>query len=409
MTWDLLLTDCSAATMDGAGDGAGYGAIEDAAIAISGDRIAWIGPRAELPQQRVRETIALGGRWVTPGLIECHTHLVFGGDRAHEFELRLGGASYEDIAKAGGGIVSTVKATRAASEAELLDSARKRLARFLAEGVTTIEVKSGYGLDLANELKQLRVARALGRDGGVTVKATCLAAHALPPEFAGRPDAYIDLVCNEILPAVAAEGLADAVDAFSERIAFTAEQAARVFDAAKKLGLPVKLHADQLSDMGGAALAARYGALSADHIEYSSDTGIAAMGAAGTVAVLLPGAFYFLREKQVPPVDLLRRHGVPIAISTDCNPGSSPMLSLLTMMNMACTLFRMTPEESLAGVTRNAAAALGMGATHGTLAAGRAADIAIWNIRRPAELSYWLGERPCAGVIQAGRWRARDL
>ncbi|HWA48139.1 MAG TPA: imidazolonepropionase, partial [Dongiaceae bacterium] len=342
MTWDLLLTDCRAATMDGAG----YGAIEDAAIAISGDHIAWIGPRGELPKRQAKETVSLGGRWVTPGLVECHTHLVFGGDRAHEFELRLGGASYEDIAKAGGGIVSTVKATRAASEVELLASARKRLDRLMAEGVTMVEIKSGYGLDVENELKQLRVARALEEAGGITIRTTCLAAHALPPEYAGRPGDYIDLVCNEILPAVAAEGLADAVDAFSERIAFTAAQTELVFNKAKRLALPVKLHADQLSDMGGAALAARYGALSADHIEYSSAAGIAAMGTSGTVAVVLPGAFYFLREKQVPPIDLLRQNKVRIAISTDCNPGSSPMLSLLTMMNMACTLFRMTPEES---------------------------------------------------------------
>ena len=405
MTWDLLLTDCRAATMDGAG----YGAIEDAAIAVNGDRIAWIGPRADLPGQSAKETVSLGGRWVTPGLIDCHTHLVFGGDRAHEFELRLGGASYEDIAKAGDGIVSTVKATRAASEAELLQAARTRLARLTAEGLTTIEIKSGYGLDVANEMKQLRVARTLGRDGNATVKTTCLAAHALPPEYAGRADAYIDLVCGEILPAVAAEGLADAVDAFSERIAFTAEQTARVFDAAKKLGLPVKLHADQLSDMGGAALAARYGALSADHIEFSAESGLAAMAKSGTVAVLLPGAFYFLREKQLPPIDLLRKHKVPMAISTDNNPGSSPALSLLLMMNMACTLFRMTPEESLAGITRNAAAALGMGATHGRLRAGLAADLAVWDIARPAELSYWLGGNPCAAVIRAGRWRQRNL
>ena len=403
--WDLLLTDCRAATMDGAG----YGVIDDAAIAIAGDRIAWIGSRGDLQGHAAKETVSLGGRWVTPGLIDCHTHLVFGGDRAQEFELRLGGASYEDIAKAGGGIVSTVKATRAASEAELLASARARLDELAADGLTTIEIKSGYGLDVANEMKQLRVARALGREGTATVRTTCLAAHALPPEFAGRADAYIDLVCDEILPAVAAEGLADAVDAFSERIAFTAAQAARVFDKAKSLGLPVKLHADQLSDMGGAALAARYDALSADHIEYSSEAGIEAMARAGTIGVLLPGAFYFLREKQVPPVDLLRRHQVPMAISTDSNPGSSPALSLLLMMNMACTLFRMTPEETLAGVTHNAAAALGLSASHGMLRAGHAADLAIWNIDRPAELSYWLGGNPCAGVLRAGRWRSKDF
>jgi imidazolonepropionase len=404
MAWDLLLTDCHAATMV---ETQGYGGIEDAAIAIEGGRIAWIGKRADLPHQSARETVSLGGRWVTPGLIDCHTHLVFGGERAGEFEQRLKGATYEEIAKSGGGIVSTVRATRAASDAELLASAKVRLASLMAEGLTTIEIKSGYGLDLENERKQLRVARALGRACAVTVKTTCLAAHALPPEFAGKADAYIDLVCDEILPTIAAEGLADAVDAFSERIAFTAEQTARVFDKAKSLGLPVKLHADQLSDMGGAGLAARYGALSADHIEYSSAEGIAAMGKAGSTAVLLPGAFFFLREKQPPPLDALRQHGVRIAISTDCNPGSSPALSLLLMMNMACTLFRMTPEETLAGVTRNAAAALGLGATHGQLRAGFTADLAIWNIGRPAELSYWLGGNPCAGVVQAGRWRSR--
>ncbi len=404
MAWDLLLTDCRAATM---AEAAGYGAIEDAAIAIEGDRIAWIGKGADLPQQSVKETVSLKGRWVTPGLIDCHTHLVFGGERAGEFEQRLKGATYEEIAKAGGGIVSTVRATRAASEAELLAAATTRLTSLMAEGLTTIEIKSGYGLDLENERKQLRVARALGRDCAVTVKTTCLAAHALPPEFAGRPDAYIDLVCNDILPAIAAEDLADAVDAFSERIAFTAEQTVRVFDTAKSLGLPMKLHADQLSDMGGAALAARYNALSADHIEYSSEAGIAAMGKAGTAAVLLPGAFFFLREKQLPPLDTLRKHGVRIAISTDCNPGSSPALSLLLMINMACTLFRMTPEETLAGVTKNAAVALGMGETHGQLRVGFAADLAIWNIGRPAELSYWLGGNPCAGIVRAGRWRSR--
>ena len=406
MSWDLLLTDCRAATM---ADATGYGAIEDAAVAIEGDRIAWIGKRGDLPKQSAKETVSLGGRWVTPGLIDCHTHLVFGGERAGEFEQRLKGATYEEISKAGGGIVSTVRATRAASEAELLGSAKARLAPLMAEGLTTIEIKSGYGLDVENERKSLRIARELGHGNGVTVKATCLAAHALPPEFKGQPDAYIDLVCNEILPAIAKDKLADAVDAFSERIAFTAEQTARVFDKAKELGLPVKLHADQLSDMGGAALAARYSALSADHIEYSSEAGIAAMGKAGTVAVLLPGAFFVLREKQLPPLDAIRRHKVPIAVSTDCNPGTSPALSLLLMMNMACAQFRMTPEEALAGVTRHAAAALGMGGTHGQLRAGYAADLAIWNIGRPAELSYWLGGNPCAGVVQAGRWRQKNF
>ncbi|MCK5273365.1 MAG: imidazolonepropionase, partial [Alphaproteobacteria bacterium] len=334
--------------------------------------------------------------------IDCHTHLVHGGDRAREFEMRLEGASYEEIARAGGGIVSTVKATRAADEATLLDSAAKRLAALTREGITAIEIKSGYGLDLETELKQLRVARRLGEQAGVTVRTTFLGAHALPAEFEGRADDYIDFVCAESLPAAAEAGLADAVDAFCESIAFSPAQTERVFRRAAELDLPVKLHADQLSDLDGAALAARHGALSADHLEYTGEAGVKAMAAAGTVAVLLPGAFYTLREVQLPPIDLFRRHGVPIAIATDSNPGSSPATSILLMLNMACTLFRMTPEEALAGVTRNAARALGMQATNGVLARGKAADFCIWNIAEPAELAYRIGFNPLDRRVRAG-------
>jgi len=379
------------------------GVVRDAAIAVRGGRIAWVGPRAAMPDIRAAEEHDLEGRWVTPGLIDAHTHLVFGGNRAHEFEMRLEGASYEEIARAGGGIVSTVKATRAAGEDALAAGAARRLERLLAEGVTVVEVKSGYGLELESERAMLRAARALGERYPVTVRTTCLAAHALPPEYAGRADDYIDLVCGEILPALAAEGLVDAVDAFCERIAFSPAQTARVFDAARRLGLPVKLHADQLSDGGGAALAARYGALSADHLEHTPEDGVRAMVDAGTVAMLLPGAFYLLRETKLPPVELFRRHGVPMAVATDCNPGTSPAVSLLLMLNMACTLFRLTPMEALAGVTRNAARALGMHATHGTLEAGKAADFAAWDVGHPAELCYWLGANPCARVVKDGR------
>jgi imidazolonepropionase len=405
MTPDLVLTDCSAATMAGAG----LGVIEDAAVAISADRIAWVGPRADAPTWTSPPVVSLGGRWITPGLIDCHTHLVFGGDRAHEFELRLKGATYEEIAKAGGGILSTVTATRAASLDDLVASAKKRLLRFMDEGVTTIEIKSGYGLDPENEAKQLRAARRLGQELEVTIRTTCLAAHALPHEVKGNADGYIDLVCNSILPAIAGEGLADAVDAFCEKIAFSTEQTAKVFDKAKALGLPVKLHADQLSDLGGAALAARFGALSADHLEYTSDEGVAALARAGTIAVLLPGAFYALRETRLPPIEAFRRRGAAMAIASDSNPGSSPALSLLLMLNMACTLFRMTPEEALLGVTANAARALGLAESQGRLEAGLMADIAVWNIARPAELAYWIGGNPCAGVIRAGRWAKRNF
>jgi imidazolonepropionase len=404
--WDSLWVNVSVATM-APGPAAGqdaYGAIADAAIAVANGRIAWIGPRSELPAEEARATRHVhdgAGAWITPGLIDCHTHLVFGGDRAHEFELRLGGASYEEIARAGGGIRSTVAATRTVGEDGLFAAAVPRLRRLLAEGVTTVEIKSGYGLDTASEMKMLRVARRLGRSLPVDVATTFLGAHAVPPEYEGRQGAYVDLVCEEMLPRIAAEKLADATDAFCEKIAFKPEETERVFAASARAGIPVKLHADQLSDLGGAALAAKYRALSADHLEYTSEEGVAAMARAGTVAVLLPGAFYVLRETKPPPVDALRRHGVPIAIASDCNPGSSPALSLLLMLNMASTLFRLTPAEALAGVTRNAARALGL-ADRGTLEVGKRADLALWRIGRPAELAYWLGGNPCAGVVRRG-------
>ncbi|SDW90872.1 imidazolonepropionase [Pseudomonas syringae] len=368
-----------------------YSIIEDAAIVTSGALIEWIGPQAELVEPEHDNCIDLGGAWVTPGLIDCHTHTVFGGNRSGEFEQRLQGVSYAEIAAAGGGIASTVRATRAASEDELYASAERRLRHLLKDGVTTVEMKSGYGLDLENERKILRVIRRLGNTQPVTVRATCLAAHALPPEYADRADDYIDHICNDMLPALAAEGLVDAVDAFCEYLAFSPAQVEQVFIMAGQLALPVKLHAEQLSSLGGSSLAARYKALSADHLEFMTEDDAIAMAAAGTVAVLLPGAFYFLRETQLPPMDALRKHGVPIAISTDLNPGTSPGLSLRLMLNMACTLFRMTPEEALAGVTFNAAKALGMSATHGSLEAGKVADFVAWNIERPADLAYWLG------------------
>ena len=372
--------------------GEGLGEVADGVIASRDGRIVFVGPAAAAPALDARERIDCAGRWITPGLIDCHTHLVYAGDRAREFELRLAGASYEEIARAGGGIVSTMQATRAASEAELVASALPRLDALLAEGVTTVEIKSGYGLDTENEAKQLRAARALGTVRPVRIATTFLGAHALPP---GRDaDDYIRDVAGEMLPAIADAGLADAVDAFCEGIGFTPEQTARVFEAARARGLPVKLHADQLSDLGGAGLAARFGALSADHIEYASDESLAAMAAAGTVATLLPGAFYFVREKQLPPVDTLRALGIPIALATDCNPGTAPLTSILLAMNMAATLFRLTVPECLLGVTRNAARALGLADTIGTLEAGKACDLAIWAIERPAELVYRIGFNP---------------
>ncbi|WP_025995365.1 imidazolonepropionase [Pseudomonas viridiflava] len=368
-----------------------YSIIEDAAIVTSGAYIEWIGPLDQLAGQDAESCVDLGGAWVTPGLIDCHTHTVFGGNRSGEFEQRLQGVSYADIAAAGGGIASTVRATRAATEDELYISAERRLRHLLKDGVTTVEMKSGYGLDLENERKLLRVIRRLGNTQPVTVRSTCLAAHALPPEYANRADDYIHHICNEMLPALAAEGLVDAVDAFCEYLAFSPAQVEQVFITAGQLGLPVKLHAEQLSSLGGSSLAARYKALSADHLEFMTEDDVIAMAASGTVAVLLPGAYYFLRETQLPPMDALRKHGVPIAISTDMNPGTSPGLSLRLMLNMACTLFRMTPEEALAGVTLNAAKALGLGDTHGSLEIGKTADFVAWDIERPADLAYWLG------------------
>jgi len=400
--WDLLIRRARLATMVGEG----YGAQDDAALAVLDGHIAWVGRDCDLPPGAVAaEEYSAEGRWVTPGLIDCHTHLVYAGNRAGEFEQRLNGATYADIAKAGGGIVSTVKATRAATEEELFAQAARRLRALLAEGVTTVEIKSGYGLDAENEAKMLRVARRLGREHRVDVRTTFLGAHALPPEFAGRPDAYIDAICDEMLPAIAAAGLADAVDAFCDNIGFTPAQTRRVFAAARAHGLPVKLHAEQLSDQGGAQLAAEFGALSCDHLEYVSAAGIAAMAQAATVAVLLPGAFYFLRETRVPPVDLMRRHGVAMAVGTDCNPGSSPITSLLACLNMACTLFRLTPSEALAGVTRQAARALGL-ADRGVLATGKRADLALWDIGHPAELAYHLGYNPLSRVVRHGSPRA---
>ncbi|MDH0293296.1 imidazolonepropionase, partial [Pseudomonas sp. GD04087] len=392
-----LWQHCHAATMKNGR----YAIIEDAAIITEGERISWIGPRAELSERPLQST-DLGGAWVTPGFIDCHTHLVFGGDRSGEFEQRLNGVSYAEIAAAGGGIASTVRATREASEEQLLASAIKRARPLLADGVTVVEVKSGYGLDLESERRMLRVARRLEQELPVTVRTTCLSAHALPPEYAGRAGEYIDQVCNQILPALAEEGLVDAVDAFCEHLAFSPAQVERVFQAAKRLGLPVKLHAEQLSSLHGSSLAARYGALSADHLEFMDESDAIAMAEAGTVAVLLPGAFFVLRETQLPPMDALRKHGVNIAIASDLNPGTSPALSLRLMLNMACTAFRLTPEEALAGVTLNAARALGMADSHGSLEAGKVADFIAWDIQRPAELAYWLGGDLPKRVIRHG-------
>lgn len=390
MKADRLLIDCHVATMiEGAGP---YGAIPDAAVVIADGRIAWIGPRADLPPVQAVETERLDGRWITPGLVDCHTHLVFGGDRSGEFEQRLGGATYEQIARAGGGIVSSVKATRAASEDDLFVSAMSRLEGLKATGVTTVEIKSGYGLDRETELKMLRVARRIGREGGVRVRTSYLGLHATPPEHREDRAAYVDLAVDDMLPAAHAEGLADAVDAYCEPIAFSIQEVSRLFEKARGLGLPVKLHADQLSNGGGAALAARYRALSADHIEHATEDGVAAMAAAGVVAVLLPGAFLMLRETQAPPIDLLRRHGVRMAVATDCNPGTSPVASMTAALNLACVQFRLTPEEALAGATREAARALALLDRIGTLEVGKAAELAVWNIARPAELAYWLGK-----------------
>nr|WP_296015383.1 imidazolonepropionase [uncultured Acidovorax sp.] len=377
---------------------------QPACVVVQQAQMAWVGPKAQLPAayQALPRHDARGAL-ATPGLVDCHTHLVYGGQRANEFAMRLAGATYEEVAKAGGGIVSSVKATRAASEDELFAQAVPRLQALLAEGVCAIEIKSGYGLALEHERKQLRVARRLGETFGVTVRTTFLGAHALPPEYAGRSGDYTDLVCNEMLPALAAEGLVDAVDVFCERIAFTLAETEQVFQAAQKLGIPVKLHAEQLSDMGGTALAARYGALSCDHIEHLSADGIAAMKAAGTVAVLLPGAYYTLRDTHLPPIAQLREAGVPMAVSTDHNPGTSPALSLLLMANMACTLFRLTVPEALAGITTHAARALGLQDSHGLIASGRPANFVLWPVGEAAELAYWFGQKPACTIVRQGR------
>lgn len=395
-----LLTNAGLATF--ADIAAPYGLVEDGALALEDGVIAWAGPEADLlPEFADWPREDLGGCLVTPGLIDCHTHVVFGGNRAREFEMRLEGATYEEVARAGGGIVSTVRSTRAASEDALLEQALPRVDALLAEGTTTLEIKSGYGLDLETELRMLRVAREIGKVRPVGIRTTFLGAHAVPAEYKGRADAYLDEICLPALEAAHDAGLVDAVDGFCEGIAFTPDQIARVFDRARDLNLPVKLHAEQLSDLGGTELAASYGALSADHLEYLSEKGVEALAISGSVAVLLPGAFYTLRETQLPPVDLLRAHKVPIALATDCNPGSSPLASLLLTLNMGCTLFRMTPEEALAGVTREAARALGL-SDRGTLAAGKRADLAIWNVAHPAELSYRIGFNPLKERVFGG-------
>ena len=399
--WDGVLVNARLATLTG---DAGYGAIEDGALGWRDGVLVFAGPRAALPappEALAGEIVDAQGEWVTPGLIDCHTHVVFGGDRAGEFEQRLQGASYEDIARSGGGIVSTVRATRAASEDDLLAQSLPRARALRDDGVTTLEIKSGYGLDLENERKMLRVARRIGTALGITVRTTFLGAHALPPEYAGRADDYIGAVCDW-LPILHAEGLVDAVDAFCERIGFTAAQTRRVFETARSLALPVKLHADQLSDGGGAALAASFGGLSADHVEYTSDAGVLAMKQAGSVAVLLPGAFHVLRETTLPPLDAFRAHGVPMAVATDCNPGTSPLQSLRLAMSLACTHFRLTPEEALRGATVHAAQALGF-ADRGRLVAGQRADFVRWRIGQPAQLAYWLGGDLVSAVHVGGR------
>ncbi len=396
---DKIWLEARLATMEGPG----LAIVEDGAIACRDGKIVFAGASPALPAGwNAVERIACDGRWITPGLIDCHTHLVYGGNRAHEFEMRLAGASYEEIARAGGGIVSTVQATRAADEHELLRQALPRLDALIAEGVTTLEIKSGYGLDVETETKQLRVARRLAEVRPITVATTCLAAHAVPPEFKLDKARYLRRIVDEILPCVAAAGLADAVDAFCEGIAFSPEETAVVFETARRLGLPVKLHADQLSNLHGAALAARFSALSADHLEHTDEAGVKAMAEAGTVAVLLPGAFYFLRETKLPPIDFLRRHRVPMALATDCNPGSSPLTSILLAMNMGATLFRLTVDECLAAVTREAARALGLGGQLGTLTAGKWCDLAIWNVERLSELVYRIGFNPLHARVMRG-------
>ncbi|MDJ0911609.1 MAG: imidazolonepropionase [Woeseiaceae bacterium] len=397
--WDLLLTDLHIATLaEGAAD---YGIVRDAALAVDDGEIAWLGPAAELPRKSAAETRSLGGRWATPALIDCHTHLIFAGDRAGEFEERLSGVAYADIAERGGGILSTVRATRDAEIDTLYEGAHSRLRQLAASGVATVEIKSGYGLDVASELKMLGVARNLGDTSDLSIQATLLAAHTVPPEYSGNANGYIDLICHEILPEVVERELADAVDAYCEHVAFDAPQVAKLFRRAEELGLPVRLHADQLSDGGGAELAAHFKALSADHLEYTNAAGVRAMASAGTVAVLLPGAFLTLGETQHPPVAALREYGVPIALATDCNPGTSPLCSMTEAMALGSRLFGLTPEECLAGATRNAARALGLD-DRGTLEKGRRADIAVWDIEHPRDLVYWMGTRSLDELLIAG-------
>ncbi len=401
MPCDRIWRNARLATLAEGGDG--LGTVDRGLVAARNGLIAYAGSETDAPRLRAADTIDCGGRWITPGLIDCHTHLVHGGNRAREFEARLAGASYEEIARRGGGIAASVRATRAAGEDELVASALPRLDALLAEGVTTVEIKSGYGLDRDSEARMLRAARRLGRCRAVRVVTSFLGAHALPPEADGNRDAYIDALVDRILPAVARDGLADAVDAFCETIAFTPDQTARLFRAARALGLPVKLHADQLSNLGGAALAARFGALSADHLEHTDEAGAAALAAAGTVAVLLPGAFYALRDTRVPPVEAFRRRGVRMAVATDCNPGTSPLTSLLLAANMAATLFRLTVNECLAGITREAARALGLGREAGTLEPGKRCDLAVWSVDHPAELVYRMGFNPLHSRVVGGR------
>jgi len=399
-SWDLLLTDARVATLvDG---GQPYGSIENAAVGIAGGRIAWLGDLARLPEVSITETRSMAGRWLTPALIDCHTHLVFAGNRAAEFEQRLRGVSYEEIARSGGGIMSTVTATRSADPATLFKQSIVRLELLKAEGCATVEIKSGYGLNVETELRLLEVAKKIAAESGISVATTFLGAHAVPAEFKGKADQYIDLVCEEMLPAVSERQLADAVDAYCEPIAFSSAQVRRVFEKAASLGIPVKLHADQLSDSGGAELAAAFNALSADHLEYTHFNGVSALAGSGTVAVLLPGAFLTLGETKTPPVNQLRDENVPIAIATDCNPGTSPVCSLRTTMTLATSLFKLTPEECLAGVTRNAARALGLD-DRGTLETGKRADIAVWDIGHPQELSYWIGTNELAELYVSGK------
>jgi len=399
--WDLLLTNTRIATMQESD--VPYGVIENGALGIADGKIAWVGPESELPSGINCRTLSLRDRWLTPALIDCHTHVIFGGNRAEEFEQRLMGVSYEEIAKAGGGILSTVDATRSASSNDLANSAVVRLNSLAREGVATVEIKSGYGLDVENELKMLRIARSLAGSSGISTSTSFLGAHAVPAEFAGRADQYIEMLCEEALPRAAEEGLVDAVDAYCENIAFSTDQIARLFETAQSLSLPVKLHADQLSDSGGAELAASFLALSADHLEYTSKEGVTALADAGSVAVLLPGAFLTLGQTQLPPVDLLREEQVPIAVATDCNPGTSPICSLRSAMNLATSLFRLTPEECVAGTTREAARALGLLHDRGTLERGKRADIAVWNIGHPRELTYWLGLNELSDLFIGGR------